>query len=234
MIGASPPLVALLRVSSHGFGLSEVRFVLDLGEEFIDWFLKNHIDSLPHPVLVNNRVLLTLFERALTPVPKIGWRVECQVLPESLPKSQPELVAHHCQLLEALLDLVVDSLLNHFNPRLPRLDESTPHIRAFIWFQKAIICLTWLKCDLKSDFPPYNVNLGGVNFSSGSDNLARCRCPLIIEPGAQVDMVLALLSILTFPRWECRFSNPVFKLFCFCHWDQFHQPVVSQELCHFG
>ena len=63
------------------------------------------------------------------------------------------------------------NLSNHFNPRFPRLDRNTRYIRASMWFQRAIICLTWLTWDLESDFPLYSVNLGGVNFSSGSNPL---------------------------------------------------------------
>ncbi|GFZ09551.1 hypothetical protein Acr_21g0001500 [Actinidia rufa] len=46
-----------------------------------------------------------------TEIPEFGRRVEHQVLPKSLPKSQPELIARHCQLLEALLDLIVRLLV---------------------------------------------------------------------------------------------------------------------------
>ena len=48
-------------------GFLEVRFVSNLGEEFVDWFFDNHVDPLPHPILVVNRVLLLLFEWSLTP-----------------------------------------------------------------------------------------------------------------------------------------------------------------------
>ena len=49
-----PSLVVLPRVSSHGCGLFEVRFISDLGEKFVDWFFKNHIEPLPHSVVIVN------------------------------------------------------------------------------------------------------------------------------------------------------------------------------------
>ena len=67
LVSTSPSLVALPRVSFHGFRLFEVRFILDLGEELVDWFFENHVDPLPHPTLVVNQALLMLFEQPLIP-----------------------------------------------------------------------------------------------------------------------------------------------------------------------
>ena len=60
--GTPPLLVALLGISSHGFGLSKIRLVSDSSEELVDWFFKNHVDPLPHSTLVVNRALLMLFK----------------------------------------------------------------------------------------------------------------------------------------------------------------------------
>ena len=107
MEGTSPPLVASLGVSSHGVGLLEIKFVSNLGEEFVDWFFENHIYPLPYPVLVLTQVFSLLFEWSLTSggcsrslfhlldivlqpgehldpgheVPKVGWKVERRVFP---------------------------------------------------------------------------------------------------------------------------------------------------------
>ena len=128
-----PPLIAPLGVFSYGFGFLEVGFISDMGNEFVDWFFEDHVDPLPNPTLVVNRAFLLLLVRTLThgnnpcsflhllnvvlqpgehldpghEVPEVSWTVERQVFPEPLPRSRPEFVTHHCQLLGALLDLVV-------------------------------------------------------------------------------------------------------------------------------
>ena len=69
--------------------------------------------SYPYRFLFLPYVVLHLGEH-LDPgheVLEVGWRVERQILLESLPKSQSELVTHHCQLLGALFNLVVDLLI---------------------------------------------------------------------------------------------------------------------------
>ncbi|GFY91171.1 WRKY DNA-binding protein 13 [Actinidia rufa] len=123
MEGASPPLVVLFRVSSHGFRLPELRLVLNPGDKFID---------CPYS-------LLCLFDVVIQPsehfnpsheVPKISKRVERHVLPESLLRSKLEIITRHYQLLGALLDLVVGSLSNYFNLRSSKLDGNTQHISA--------------------------------------------------------------------------------------------------------
>ena len=103
----------------------------------MDWFFENYIDSLPCPILEVDQVLLSLLEWSLTlsscphgllslldiilqlgehlypgyEVLEVSWRVECQVLPEPLTKSHPELIARHRQLLGAFLNLVLHFLI---------------------------------------------------------------------------------------------------------------------------
>ena len=48
-----PPLIAFLKISSHGERLFVVRLVSNPGEKFVDWFFENRIDY---------RTLLSLFE----------------------------------------------------------------------------------------------------------------------------------------------------------------------------
>ncbi|GFY95610.1 hypothetical protein Acr_10g0009950 [Actinidia rufa] len=48
------------------------------------------------------------------------------------------------------------------------LDGNTLHMSASRWFQSVITYLKWLMWDLRSDFPSYRVNFGGLNFSKGS------------------------------------------------------------------
>ena len=50
--GAPPPLIASLRVPTHGVGPFDVRLVSDPSKEFIDWFFKDYVDVLPHLVLI--------------------------------------------------------------------------------------------------------------------------------------------------------------------------------------
>ncbi|GFY81291.1 hypothetical protein Acr_01g0011000 [Actinidia rufa] len=66
-----------------------------------------------------------------------------------------------------LPNLLQQSLSNHFNLRTPKLDGNVRHIKASMWFQRAIVCLTWFMWDLRPDFPSYSVNLSDVNFSKG-------------------------------------------------------------------
>ena len=49
-----PSLVVLLGVFSHGFGFSKVRFVSNSSEELMDWFFKNHVNSLNYSALIVN------------------------------------------------------------------------------------------------------------------------------------------------------------------------------------
>ena len=65
--GTLPPLIAPFGVPSHLVGLLEVRLVSNSGEELVDWFLKNHIDPLPYPVLIINRAFLLPFECPFVP-----------------------------------------------------------------------------------------------------------------------------------------------------------------------
>ncbi|GFY92889.1 hypothetical protein Acr_08g0012850 [Actinidia rufa] len=69
---------------------------------------EDHIDPLSCPGLEIDQVFLLLFELslALGGVP-VGNRIEHQVFPKPLSKSQSELVARHCQCLGALFDLIV-------------------------------------------------------------------------------------------------------------------------------
>ena len=55
------------RISSHGKWFSVVRLISDLGEEFVDSFLKNHVDSLPHLIFTVPHTFLLLFEWGLFP-----------------------------------------------------------------------------------------------------------------------------------------------------------------------
>ncbi|GFY90860.1 hypothetical protein Acr_07g0010560 [Actinidia rufa] len=146
MVGTLSELVVSFGISSHWLGLPEVLFVSDLGDEFVDWFFENQIDNLSHPILVFTRAFFLLLEWTLTmgyhpccfiylfdvilqlgehlnprhEVPKVSWRVERQVLLESLPRSQPKLVARHCQLLYLIvclpiaLAIVLDRLILTF------------------------------------------------------------------------------------------------------------------------
>ena len=118
---------------SKGFGFFEVMFISDSGKELVDRLFKDYIDSFPYPVLVVNWTFLALFELPFSlggsphsslclsyvilqpgehldsrhKVLEVGWRVERQILPEPLPKSQRELVARHGQFLRALFNFVV-------------------------------------------------------------------------------------------------------------------------------
>ncbi|GFY84505.1 hypothetical protein Acr_03g0012790 [Actinidia rufa] len=127
-----PPLVASLGVPSHGIGFPVVGFVLDPGEEFVDWFFENHVNPLPRSAFKINGIIPSLLEESLAPgvspsgflflldivlqpsehfdprhkVSKVGWRIECQVFLEPLPGGKLKRVACHRQLFRALLDLI--------------------------------------------------------------------------------------------------------------------------------
>ena len=47
-------LVALFRISPHGFKLLKYDLISNSSEELVVWFLKNHVDSLPYPIFIVN------------------------------------------------------------------------------------------------------------------------------------------------------------------------------------
>ena len=62
VLGTLPQLIASLGVPSQGVELFEVWLISDSVNELVDRFLENHINPLSCPVLVINRIFLSLFE----------------------------------------------------------------------------------------------------------------------------------------------------------------------------
>ncbi|GFY98955.1 hypothetical protein Acr_13g0003560 [Actinidia rufa] len=165
MVGTLPTLVASLGISSHWLSLFEIQFILNPGKELV---------VVP---IAFSAWLTSSFNRANIYTRDIKSRISIEGLrikffQKSFLRSQPKLLARHCQLLEALFYLVVcltialaiapnrlvltlpaSSLSNHFSPRFPKLDGNTQHIKATMWFQRAIICLNMANVGPQVGFP---------------------------------------------------------------------------------
>ena len=119
-----------LGIFFHGESLFGVWLVWDPGEEFVDWFFENYVNSLSNPSFTVFRTFLPFFEHAiflgessqssfglpniiLQPsmhlysryeILEVDWEVEHQVVPQLLARSQPELVANNGEFSEHSLN----------------------------------------------------------------------------------------------------------------------------------
>ena len=55
-------LIAFFGISSHESRFSIVRLVLNSSEEFVNWFLKNHIDAQPHSISIVSHILFSFLK----------------------------------------------------------------------------------------------------------------------------------------------------------------------------
>ncbi|GFS35108.1 hypothetical protein Acr_00g0037910 [Actinidia rufa] len=212
--GAPLPLVASLGIPSHGFRFLEVRLVLDLGEELVDWFFENQVNPLPFSDSIVYRILLPFDKWSLTPG-------KCSGGLSSLPDTVLQLGKH--------LDLGHEGGLLLFatggaNYRTRWDDFAYGRHLAAIEFGSHISFLVPLGIEHVAEIHLGFRSLGGLSPLT-------CHHSLVVSSAIQA--YLCFMAPLSRPSRGGRVGS-LFQLAWHNNFGRFHQSAINHDLRQFG